>query len=138
MAEPQLYQNQPSVEEHLSQHKNETTGVEKLHEEIVSLSGRLKVLEERYTSLRKKTQTSDQNLIESERGINQEIRLLNDDLMALKRKLRELSEKTEVLSDEVDNFVKHEDFIVLDKYISMWQPMEFVTRKELNDILKKK
>jgi len=48
---------------------------------ISDLDRRLRVLEERYSNLRKKLQLTDQNMIESERGYAKELRSFNDELL---------------------------------------------------------
>ena len=56
----------------------------------------------------------------------------------MKKTLRDLTEKVSLLSDEVLNFAKKNDLQVLERYISYWNPMDFVTRKEVNDFLRKR
>lgn len=105
---------------------------------ISVLSTKLKILEERYATLRKKIQNTDQNLIQSQKDEFHEFKLLNDDLVNLKMNLKNLNEKISLLDEEVNNFADKRDFMILEKYVNYWQPMDFVTRKEVNNFLRKK
>lgn len=105
---------------------------------ISTISTRLKILEERYTILRKKSSVTDQNLIHVEKNQYDELRLLNDDILKLKTKLKDAMEKLELLTEEVGNFADRRELQVLKKYVEYWEPMDFVTRKEVNDFLRKK
>lgn len=66
------------------------------------------------------------------------MQLLNDSLLDLKKSLKQVLEKISMLSDEVDNFAKRTDMITLQRYIEFWQPIDFVTRKEVNNFLRRK
>ena len=105
---------------------------------ITTISTRLKILEERYTILRKKSSVTDQNLIQVEKNQFNEFRLLNEDIIKLKIKLKGAMEKLELLTDEVQNFTDRREFTILQKYLEYWEPMDFVTRKEINDFLRRK
>jgi predicted RNase H-like nuclease (RuvC/YqgF family) len=105
---------------------------------ISVLSTKLKILEERYSTLRKKIQNTDQNILQAEKEEFNEFKLINDDLVNIKKNMKNLSEKISLLEEEVNNFADKRDFTVLQKYVEYWQPMDFVTRKEVNDFLRKK
>ncbi len=105
---------------------------------ITTISTRLKILEERYTILRKKSSVTDQNLIQVEKNQFNEFRLLNEDIIKLKIKLKGAMEKLELLTDEVQNFTDRREFTIIQKYLEYWEPMDFVTRKEINDFLRRK
>ena len=99
------------------------------------MSSRVKILEERYAYLRKKAKLTDQNLLDFEKNLNSEIKLINEDLMELKRNIHDLVEKLEIMKADQSNMVSLQDFKVLDKYLALWEPMNFVTREELKKLL---
>ncbi len=103
---------------------------------ISDLDRRLRTLEERYGNLRKKVQLSDQNLVESERSFITEIRTVNEELMDLKRTMNDFSEKILVFHDEIAKSAKKQDVKVIEKYLLLWSPQQFVTRNELKEYLK--
>jgi predicted nucleic acid-binding Zn-ribbon protein len=105
---------------------------------ISDLDRRLRVLEERYGNLRKKLQLTDQNLIEADRAFGKELRGFNDEQLEMKRSIVDFEEKISIFSGEMDNTAKKTDLKVLEKYLMMWDPRMFVTRKELREYLKSK
>jgi predicted nucleic acid-binding Zn-ribbon protein len=105
---------------------------------ISDLDRRLRILEERYGNLRKKIQLTDQNLIDSERSINKELRNFSADILDLKRNIADFDEKVVMFGSEMDNIAQKTDLKVIEKYLAMWNPGMFVTRTELREYLKNK
>jgi uncharacterized protein YoxC len=102
---------------------------------VNNVAANLRILEERYSTLRNKSQVSEQSMIGMEKEIRGDIRLLSDDLLDLKRSLNDIKDKLRLISGEITNLVKKNDFKVVERYVDMWQPMNFVTRNELNNML---
>lgn len=143
MAEPQLFPNQPDPQEHVNKHRNDKT--DKNSEEVAlagtklnNVATRLKILEERYSTLRKKSQTTEHNIIEVEKDHFDDLRIINDDISEIRHRMREIMEKVTLLSDEIQNFASDNDLKVIQKYVEFWQPVDFVTRKEVNDFLRRR
>ncbi len=105
---------------------------------ISDLDRRLRILEERYGNLRKKIQLTDQNLIESERSFGKELRGFGSDVLELKRSISDFDEKVVIFGSEMDNVAQKTDLKIVEKYLAMWNPGMFVTRRELKDYLKSK
>ncbi|MGV8141377.1 MAG: hypothetical protein ACP5NW_02970 [Candidatus Woesearchaeota archaeon] len=103
---------------------------------VSDLDRRLRVLEERYGNLRKKLQLTDQNLIEADRSFIKEIRGFNDELLETKRSLSDFDEKISIFGNELDGTAKKTDLKILEKYLAMWNPKMFVTRKELREYIR--
>ena len=140
MAEqPKLFPNKiPNPEEHVQKHSDKESTLSPLNTKINNIATRLKILEERNETLRKKIQLTEQNSIDAEKEHFEEMQLVSQNILSVKKTLAELSEKVGLLADEINNFVKTDEFKVLEKYVSFWEPMDFVTRKEVNDFLRKK
>lgn len=102
---------------------------------IADLDRRLRTLEERYANLRKKLQLTDQNLIESERAFGKDLKILNDDSMQIKKQVNDFSDKVLMFGEELGNTAKKNDVKVIEKYLTMWNPQQFITRKELKQYL---
>lgn len=138
MVEPQLFPNQPDPEQHVAQHKDKGNSLQPVAARVNDIATRLKIIEERYNTLRKKSQLTEQNIIESDKNNFNEIRLIQDNLLEVKRSVKNLAEKLSLLTDEVTTFASKNEFSVLQRYVDFWQPLDFVTRKEVNDFLRKK
>lgn len=133
-----MFPNQPDPEAHVAKHKGKETPMQPVATSLNDIATRLKILEERYGTLRKKSQLTEQNIIESERNNFNEIRLIQDNLLDVKKAIKNLTEKVSLLSDEISSFASENDFKVLQRYVEFWEPLDFVTRKEVNDFLRKK
>jgi len=145
MAEPNDMMNMNSAENQQflnpeNQEKKPSEGNEyaQLAALITDLDRRLRTLEERYTNLRKKLQLTDQNLLDSERSFGKELKEVNDSSMEMKRTVNDFSDKIIMFESELSNVAQKKDLMVVEKYFSMWNPMNFVTRKELREYLKNK
>ena len=106
-----------------------------LSDMMADLASGIKILEDRYSNLRKKTQLTDQSLLDAQREFEKERKVLNEDLMDLKVKVNEISNELKNMSDELDDAAKKDDVRVLEKYLDLWNPMKFLTRGEAEKII---
>ena len=61
---------------------------------------------------------------------------MNLEITELKRSIEEIKEKIELIIREIPNLAAKDELDVLKKYIQMWEPLNFVTRDELDKRLK--
>ncbi|PIN81147.1 hypothetical protein COV13_02125 [Candidatus Woesearchaeota archaeon CG10_big_fil_rev_8_21_14_0_10_32_9] len=102
---------------------------------LADVAAELRILEDRYTNLRKKNQLTDQALLETQRTFSKEKRVLNEELAEAKMKLQDLTEDVTLMKSEFKDVVKQKDFKVIEKYLDMWEPLQFVTRKEVDELI---
>ena len=136
--EPSLFPNQPTPEQHIAKHQSSAPAPTIVTVSLNDVGTRLKILEERYTTLRKKSQLTEQNIIEIDKEHYENLRMISDSMLGVKRDVRDLTEKISMLADEVQNFADKTELQTLSRYISFWEPMDFVTRKEVNNFLRRK
>jgi predicted nucleic acid-binding Zn-ribbon protein len=103
---------------------------------VTDVGGRLRVLEERYMNLRKKTQLTDQTLIDSEKSMMREMQELNDKIMDIKEDIAAVNEKITLMLGELSNCVREHDFKTIAKYVELWEPAQFVTRDEAKELVR--
>ena len=96
---------------------------------------RLKLLEERYSSVRKKSQFSEQSMLKETKEIYEDISLANAALKEIKGQVSDLNEKLIKLTEEVDSSVSKSEFNAVSKYLEFRQPLNFLTREEAEKIL---
>lgn len=106
-----------------------------ISQNVNNVAARLRVLEDRYDNIRRKTQLTEQNLLEFERRIAAQAKQMQTVLEGLEKGFSEAMEKVEAMQHELANTVKASDFKVLEKYIDAWEPLQFVTRQEFNQFL---
>lgn len=103
--------------------------------QMSNLNQRLRILEERYTNLQRKTQVTDQNLLSNNRKFNQEIKTINSDINDIKASISEIDEKLKQIIKELQASARKEDMDVLNRYIDLWDPSNFITRAEVEKII---
>ena len=106
--------------------------------QISSVSRRLVTLEERHTNLDRKIQVTDKNMLSENKRTHEEIRLINSDILEIKKGLNELTEKVDLIINEIKTLASKEEFEVLKKYVEYWEPLNFVTRKEVEKLVNEK
>lgn len=107
-----------------------------LSTEIDEIMRRLRLLEERYAGLRKKTQLTEQNMLRDAKEIFQELKVLNETITELKGEMSEMNEKLLKLNEEVQGSVKKSEYNVLAKYIDFWQPLNYITKEEAEKLIR--
>jgi hypothetical protein len=63
---------------------------------------------------------------------------MNEDITELKHQLKDIIDKLRLIDSEMKNLSKKEELKVLERYLDMWQPMNFVTRNELDRMVDEK
>jgi hypothetical protein len=109
---------------------------EELLNSVTSAAKSLRILEDRYITIRKKTQLTDQNMLEANKHFNTEIIIINNDIDKLKLLMKEMNEKLDQLISETSNLAKRHELVVLSKYIDFWKPLNFITKEELDREIK--
>ncbi len=104
-------------------------------EEVSSINRRLKLLEERYTNIRSKSQLMEQNMLQKNKSLFNEIKTINLELSELKKEITEIKDKILIILKETDGFARKEHVDILKKYIDLWSPMNFVSRNEIEDLV---
>lgn len=105
---------------------------------ISDLASSIRILEDRYLNLRKKSQITDQHLIELQKEYFKEKKHLNQELIETKIKLQNITEELKIMQGELKDVVKQKDLKVLNTYLDFWEPIQFVTRKEVEQLIKNK
>ena len=96
---------------------------------------RLRILEERFLNLREKSQLTEENMLKSNKKMFSEFKSINEGLALVKREVNDVKEKISLVIAEMRNYASKQDFRVLQKYIELWQPIQFVTREEVAKIV---
>ncbi|HLD06533.1 MAG TPA: hypothetical protein VJC16_03290 [Candidatus Nanoarchaeia archaeon] len=99
------------------------------------IAQRIRMLEERYSSVTNRLQLVEQNTLASQRKAHADIKAILEELTDIKKGMNDLQEKFLLLVRELQATAKKEELDVLAKYISYWEPLNFVTRSEVEKIV---
>lgn len=102
---------------------------------VSDLSRRMRLLEERHTGLRKNVQVVEQNHLGDSKRFFTEVKTINTELSELHHELSEVKEELRLVITELRECAKREQVMVLEKYINLWEPVNFVTRHEVERIV---
>ena len=98
------------------------------------LSSRMSDLEERQNLMRDRLLLIGQNLIETKDKMNTEITNMKKSLEIMKRNMEKMLSFLEDASEEFPKFARKEDLEILTKQAKMFQPLEFVRKKDLKKL----
>lgn len=102
---------------------------------MTDLSRRLRVLEERYTVLRRKGQLAEENFIRDMKDLRESVAVVEEEATALRRLLVEIDDKLDRFLEQAKSAAPREDLLVLRKYIELWDPVQYVTREEARRLI---
>jgi len=104
-------------------------------DKINLLSARIRVGEERNSEIRKKLLFIEQNMMTNHKKAMAEIKSLKDEMNELKRTIKNIEDKIITIIKELRLTSKKEDIEVMKKYIEIWNPINFVTRDQVDKII---
>ena len=140
----QFQQSQPvqlpptMMQQQIAQKKRDiTTDVMEMSEVVRDTSGRIRVIEERYSNLRKILQVNEQNTLKISRDLKSEVKMLSDEVIEIKTLLSDMKEELKLVISELKVSAKKEDVTVLEKYINLWEPLNFVTQRDVDSIVRR-
>ncbi len=103
---------------------------------VNEIANRLRILESKQSLLSEKMLVMNQNMIEEYRKTLKEIKVIDMEVKAMKSDLENVKKIVQHFSEEAGKFAKQSDVKVLEKYIKLWDPLKFVTEKEVRKIIK--
>jgi len=118
--------------------KKEETGpsIAAVLEQIGGVARRLRILESRYSDLNRKVDVTEKNMLGERKRLTRELKADDSDILELKKALNEITSKVDTIVADLKNFAAKEDVESLRKYIELWEPVNFVTREEVEKIVK--
>jgi len=101
------------------------------------LNARIRDLEEKQKVLRDRLLLIGQNLIDIKEKTNEKNLEIKKDIETIKQNIERLTSFFESASNEFSKFAKKEDVEILSKQAKMFQPLEFVRKKDLENLKNK-
>lgn len=102
---------------------------------VNELANRLRILESKQSLLSEKLLVMNQNMIEEYKKVMKETKVLDMDIKEIKRDLANVKNIVRHLTEEAGKFAKQSDLKVLEKYIKLWSPMNFVSKEQVQDMI---
>ena len=124
----------PAQQKHKKDYSAMKSYVEK---EIASLSRRIKIVEEQLDTLSSKVQLTEKDAIEKHKSSIKRINKTEGDMREIRGKLQEINDLTIRIADRLKDLAPKEDIEILERYSKWWQPLNYVTKKEVSDMINK-
>ena len=116
---------------------NKNIQLEDEYNSFIDFNSKLKSLESKYNLSRDRLFVINQNMIDQYKISSSELRFVIDELKNMKTDINAVKEALTEISRELSKFVKKEEVKVIEKYVSLWDPLKFVTEDQLKEYLNK-
>ena len=98
---------------------------------------RLRDLDERNKLIRERVLLLGKNLISSRQDTDEEIKEIKHDNIIIKNDLEKIKKTTNALLTEFNKFVKREEIIIIERMLKDFQPLEFMRKKDVQEMINK-
>ncbi len=99
------------------------------------IQSRIRLLESKNSLMRERALVINQNMIDGYKKITENVRSTEEEIKEFKKDLFEIKEILRHITKELEFFARKDSVKVLEKYINMWNPLNFVTEKEVVNII---
>ena len=97
---------------------------------------RVRVLESRYSLMRDRLFLINQNMISEYKKLNKDIKFLSDEVKDVKQDLTEIKSLMRNFINELQGFAKKDDLKVVQKYLEIINPVNFMTEEDVKKIIR--
>ncbi len=104
---------------------------------LSDLNARVRVLESKYSLFGERLLVINQNMIDEYKKLMRDIKQIESEISEMKKEVFYLKEVLNDFNKEFDMFARKDNVKVLEKYINLWNPLNFVTEKEVIEIIKR-
>lgn len=107
-------------------------------EQVNLMAARMRVGEERYSELRKKSLVVEQNMLANNKKAMNEIKSLQTEISELRRSITAIEDKIITIIKELRLTARKEDIDVMKRYLDLWDPVKFITNDQVEKIVDEK
>jgi len=86
---------------------------------------------------RKNIQLTQQNTMSANKSTSNDIKNMYTELSELKKELTALKDQMNLVVSGLTEAAKKEEVKVLEKYIELWEPLNFVTKREVEAMVRR-
>lgn len=105
---------------------------------LSDLGTRLRDIEERTSSLKERLILINSNLIDIKENVEQRISQIEKQNATLSAEIKKLTFNSQSLMSEMNNFVRKDEIILVERMLKDFQPLDFVRKKDLEEMKNEK
>ena len=98
---------------------------------VGEIVNRVRILESKQNLFAEKMLIMNENMLEEYRKMMDEVKKVVAEVNVVKDEMDNMKSVMRHLTQEASGFAKQDDFKVLEKYINVWNPLNFVTEKDV-------
>ena len=99
---------------------------------------RLRDIDERNRLIRERVLLLGKNLISSRQELEDELSGIKKENQEIKKDLEKLKKISNSLLTEFDKFVKREEIMIVERMLKDFQPLEFIRKKDVEELIEKR
>lgn len=105
---------------------------------MADFNTKLKDIDERNRLIRERVLLLGKNLISSRQETEEDIRELKNSNQEIKKDLDKIKKISNSLLSEFNKFVKRDDMAIIERMLKDFQPLEFMRKKEVEELIESK
>ena len=105
---------------------------------LADINNRVRALEGKYNLFGEHLLVINQNMIEEYKKVMREMKAINADVQKMNVEMAEIKSVGKNMVVEMDLFAKKDKVRVLEKYLDLWSPLNFVTEEQLAQVVEEK
>ncbi len=98
----------------------------------------VKGLEIKVNNLLREVDVLKNDLIRKNRNLSSEVKSLNEEIMEMKREQSKTLQKMDLIIKELKMTAGIEEVMTLKRYVELWNPLNFVTQRDLERMVENK
>ena len=99
---------------------------------------RLRDIDERNRLIRERVLLLGKNLISTRQDIEDELKEIKKENFEIKKDLDKIKKISNSLLTEFNKFVKREEMVLIERMLKDFQPLEFMRKKDVEELIEKK
>lgn len=107
-----------------------------VNDQISNLTRRLKLIEERFISLKSKSTMLEESEMDEKKIVEKEVKDLGTQIKDIKLSVSQIKDDVLLIIKELQTLAKKDKVDMLEKYIEIWSPINYVSQNEVSKMVK--
>jgi hypothetical protein len=105
---------------------------------VMDIGARIRVLENKYRTMNENLLIINQNMIEEYKKTIAEMKAIDSEMKIVKQDVLNTKDAIKKMVKEMEIFARKDELKVLEKYINLWNPVEFITQEDFDKQIEEK